>query len=115
MEQQVLDRLNAAGVNYAIANIPGGGRPFLGVQGFMVSAFSEEQALATAFLTEFLAEATTLFPEAKSVLLTAYADTNAAIEAINIVGLDHYLMKPWEPPEQMLYPLLDDLLEQWRV
>ena len=47
------------------------------------------------------------------MLLTAYADTNAAIEAINVVGLDHYLMKPWDPPEDRLYPVLDDLLEDW--
>src|SRR5690606_24613534 len=49
------------------------------------------------------------------VLLTAYADTDAAIAAINEVALDHYLMKPWHPPEQELYPVLDGLLEDWRV
>ncbi len=63
--------------------------------------------------TEFLAEAIKLFPEACRVLLTAYADTEAAISSINDIGLDYYLMKPWDPPEQNLYPILDDLLQEW--
>ncbi len=63
--------------------------------------------------TEFLAEAMKLFPEARRVLLTAYADTEAAITSINAIGLDYYLMKPWDPPEQNLYPVLDDLLQEW--
>ena len=62
---------------------------------------------------EFLAEARQLFPAARRVLLTAYADTEAAISAINTVGLDYYLMKPWDPPEENLYPYLDDLLADW--
>ena len=66
-------------------------------------------------LLVFLAEARKLFPDARKVLLTAYADTDAAISAINDVGLDHYLMKPWDPPEQMLYPVLDDLLSDWQA
>lgn len=53
------------------------------------------------------------FPMAKRALLTAYADTDAAIAAINEVGLDHYIMKPWDPPEEKLYPILDDLLDDW--
>ena len=52
-------------------------------------------------------------PDAKLVLLTAYADTDVAIRAINDIGLDHYLMKPWDPPEEHLYPVLDDLLDVW--
>ncbi|MFN2162925.1 MAG: response regulator, partial [Candidatus Promineifilaceae bacterium] len=63
--------------------------------------------------TEFLAKAIKLFPEARRVLLTAYADTEAAITSINEIGLDYYLMKPWDPPEQNLYPILDDLLLEW--
>lgn len=63
--------------------------------------------------TEFLAEAMKLYPEARRVLLTAYADTEAAIMSINDIGLDYYLMKPWDPPEQNLYPVLDDLLQEW--
>ena len=49
------------------------------------------------------------------MLLTAYADTQAAIDAINRVALDHYLLKPWDPPEEELYPVVDDLLDQWRA
>ncbi len=49
------------------------------------------------------------------MLLTAYADTNAAIDAINVVDLDHYLLKPWDPPEEKLYPVLDDLLAAWQA
>jgi thioredoxin reductase (NADPH) len=63
---------------------------------------------------EFLAAALPLAAAAGKVLLTAYADTDAAIRAINQVGLDHYLMKPWDPPEEKLYPVLDDLLDEWR-
>jgi thioredoxin reductase (NADPH) len=62
---------------------------------------------------ELLCEARKLYPDAARVLLTAYADTEAAISAINEVGLNHYLMKPWDPPEQRLYPVLDDLLTEW--
>ncbi|MEZ0285694.1 MAG: FAD-dependent oxidoreductase [Thermoleophilia bacterium] len=64
---------------------------------------------------EFLAQALRAAPEAKRVLLTAYADTEAAIRAINELRLDHYLMKPWSPPEARLYPVLDDLLEDWEA
>ena len=63
---------------------------------------------------EFLEQALDVYPGARRVLLTAYADTNAAIDAINVVDLDHYLLKPWDPPEEKLYPVLDDLLEAWR-
>ena len=63
--------------------------------------------------TEFLMEAMKVFPEAKKALLTAYADTEAAITSINSIGLDYYLQKPWAPPEQNLYPILDDLLSDW--
>jgi thioredoxin reductase (NADPH) len=63
----------------------------------------------------FLREAMALHPAAKRALLTAYADTDAAIRAINDVKLDHYLMKPWHPPEEHLYPVLDDLLDDWRA
>ncbi|TGE03810.1 FAD-dependent oxidoreductase [Hymenobacter fodinae] len=64
---------------------------------------------------EVLAHARTLFPEAKRVLLTAYADTSAAIRAINAAQLDHYFLKPWDPPEQLLYPTLHDLLRSWQA
>ncbi|MEU1625518.1 FAD-dependent oxidoreductase [Streptomyces sp. NPDC020096] len=64
---------------------------------------------------EFLEQALDVYPGARRVLLTAYADTNAAIDAINVVDLDHYLLKPWDPPEEKLYPVLDDLLKSWRA
>jgi len=63
---------------------------------------------------EFLERAMDLYPAARRVLLTAYADTGAAIDAINVVDLDHYLLKPWDPPEEKLYPVLDELLSRWR-
>src|SRR4030095_5715441 len=60
---------------------------------------------------EFLEQAMDLFPNARRALLTAYADTDAAIQAINVVDVDHYLLKPWDPPEEKLYPILDALLD----
>jgi thioredoxin reductase (NADPH) len=64
---------------------------------------------------EFLGQAKDVFPDAKRVLLTAYADTDAAIRAINEAKIHHYLLKPWDPPEERLHPVLDDLLEDWRA
>jgi thioredoxin reductase (NADPH) len=65
--------------------------------------------------TDYLVQARTLVPDAKRVLLTAYADTEAAIAAINDVSLDYYLLKPWDPPEEELYPVVEDLLETWEA
>ena len=64
---------------------------------------------------EFLKHALQVYPDAKRVLLTAYADTDAAIQAINEIKLHHYLLKPWTPPENNLYPVLDDLLDEWQA
>jgi thioredoxin reductase (NADPH) len=64
---------------------------------------------------EFLEQAMDLFPQARRALLTAYADTDAAIQAINVVDVDHYLLKPWDPPEEKLYPVVDALVETWRT
>jgi thioredoxin reductase (NADPH) len=64
---------------------------------------------------EFLEQAMDLYPGARRVLLTAYADTSAAIDAINVVDLDHYLLKPWDPPEEKLYPVVDTLLDTWKA
>jgi thioredoxin reductase (NADPH) len=63
---------------------------------------------------EFLEQAMDLYPTARRVLLTAYADSHAAIDAINVVDLDHYLLKPWDPPEEKLYPVIDALLDAWK-
>jgi len=78
-----------------------------------VALFLSDQRMPDMSGTEFLTAATKFYPNARKVLLTAYADTQAAIDSINTIGLDHYLMKPWDPPEQNLYPVLDDLLEDW--
>jgi thioredoxin reductase (NADPH) len=64
---------------------------------------------------EFLEQSRNLYPKARRVLLTAYADTDAAIAAINQADVDYYLLKPWDPPQEKLYPVLDDLLEDWRM
>jgi len=64
---------------------------------------------------EFINKAIEIYPEARRVLLTAYADTDAAIQAINLAKIHHYLLKPWDPPEQQLYPVLDDLLDDWQA
>jgi thioredoxin reductase (NADPH) len=80
-----------------------------------VALFLVDQRMPLMSGVEFLAGATELFPDAKRVLLTAYADTEAAISAINEVALDYYLMKPWDPPEELLYPVLTDLLDDWQA
>jgi thioredoxin reductase (NADPH) len=78
-----------------------------------VALFLVDERMPQMTGTQFLTEARKLYPDARKVLLTAYADTEAAISGINAVGLNHYLMKPWDPPEQHLYPVLDDLLADW--
>ena len=80
-----------------------------------VALYVVDQRMPQMTGVEFLERATELFPEARKVLLTAYADTDAAIGAINKVSLDYYLMKPWDPPEEHFYPVLDSLLEEWRI
>src|SRR4028119_277007 len=86
----------------------------LTLRGDPVALFLVDQRMPRKSGVEFLEEARELFPGAKKVLLTAYADTDAAIKAINDIGLDYYLQKPWDPPEENLYPILDDLLGDWR-
>lgn len=78
-----------------------------------VALFLADQRMPRMSGTDFLTEAMILYPDARKVLLTAYADTEAAIDSINTIGLDHYLLKPWDPPDQNLYPVLDDLLSDW--
>ncbi len=82
-------------------------------RGDQVALLLVDQRMPELSGTQLLLEARPFFPDARKVLLTAYADTDAAIQSINQVGLDHYLLKPWEPPEDTLYPVLDDLLEDW--
>ncbi len=80
-----------------------------------VALFVVDQRMPQMSGVEFLERATGIFPDARKVLLTAYADTEAAIDAINKIGLDYYLMKPWDPPQEHFYPVLDGLLEEWRA
>ncbi len=78
-----------------------------------IALFLADQRMPSISGVEFLEQAIKLYPETKKVLLTAYADTDAAITSINAIDLDYYLMKPWDPPEERLYPVLDDLLSDW--
>jgi thioredoxin reductase (NADPH) len=122
-DPQVLDAVTRDlqrhyGADYRIVSAPGGREGLevaqqLKKRGDRLALFLVDQRMPDLEGTAMLAEAGPLFPEAKKALLTAYADTDAAIAAINEVGLDYYLMKPWDPPEQNLYPVLDDLLDDW--
>src|SRR5215475_14569609 len=80
-----------------------------------VALFLVDQRMPRMSGVEFLEKALELYPEAKKALLTAYADTDAAIRAINNVHIDHYLMKPWDPPEERLYGVVDDMLDDWQA
>ena len=82
-------------------------------RGTPIALFLVDERMPVVSGTEMLAEVAKLHPDSRKVLLTAYADTEAAIRGINEVGLDHYLLKPWDPPELQLYPVLDDLLSDW--
>jgi thioredoxin reductase (NADPH) len=79
-----------------------------------IALFLSDQRMPEMLGVDFLQRAKDIFPEAKRILLTAYSDTEAAIKAINDVQLDYYLMKPWDPPEEKLYPVLTDQLEEWQ-
>ncbi len=84
-------------------------------RGEVAALFVSDQRMPQMSGTEFLEQASKIFPEARKILLTAYADTEAAINSINKVGLDYYLMKPWDPPQDNLYPVIDDLLGEWKA
>ena len=87
----------------------------LKLRGETVAVFVADYRMPQMSGIEFLEAAMDIFPMARRVLLTAYADTHAAIDAINVVDLDHYLLKPWDPPEEKLYPVIDALIEAWRA
>ena len=104
--------------DYQIVKASSGGEALETVQEFKrrntpIALFLVDQRMPEMSGVEFLEEAVKYFPDARKALLTAYADTDAAIASINAIGLDFYLMKPWDPPEERLYPVLDDLLSDW--
>ncbi len=86
----------------------------LKLRGAPVALLVVDQRMPGMTGIEFLREAIEIYPDAKRVLLTAYADTEVAIQAINDVQLDHYLLKPWDPPEEHLFPVIDDVLDEWQ-
>ena len=87
----------------------------LKARGETVALFVVDQRMPSMTGVELLTQARQIFPESRKVLLTAYADTEAAIYAINQVGIDYYLMKPWDPPQEHFYPVLDSLLDEWKT
>ena len=124
-ETQVLnaverDLRNHYGGKYRILKASSGQEALASVQQLKmrsatVALFLVDQRMPVMSGTEFLELAVQYYPQARKVLLTAYADTEAAIASINRIGLDYYLMKPWDPPDQHLYPILDDLLSDWHA
>ena len=80
-----------------------------------IALFLVDQRMPHMSGVEFLEKSIEFYPDAKRALLTAYADTDAAIRAINNAHIDHYLMKPWDPPEERLYAVVDDMLDDWQA
>ena len=100
------------------AESPSAGLDALGqmkLRGDLVAVILADYRMPEQSGIDFLEQAMDIYPGARRVLLTAYADTGAAIDAINVVDLDHYLLKPWDPPEETLYPVVDALLEAWEA
>jgi thioredoxin reductase (NADPH) len=119
LEAVIQDLRRQYGANYRILRA-GSGQAALDTctqlqqRGDAVALFLSDQRMPGMTGVEFLEKAQGLYPEAKRALLTAYADTEAAIKAINTAKINYYLTKPWDPPEEKLYPVLDDLLENWK-
>src|SRR6478609_8630440 len=108
------------GDRYRIVRAPSGAEALealreLVARGEQVALLVADQRMPGMSGTDYLVQARKLVPGAKRVLLTAYADTEAAIQAINEVALDYYLLKPWDPPEEQLFPVLEDLLTVWEA
>src|SRR6201985_3799915 len=85
------------------------------LRGDLVAAILADYRMPEMNGIDFLEGAMDIYPGGRRVLLTAYADSGAAIDAINVVDLDHYLLKPWDPPEEKLYPVVDALIDTWRA
>lgn len=119
LEAVIQDLRRQYGANYRILRA-GSGQAALDTctqlqqRGDAVALFLSDQRMPGMTGVEFLEKAQGLYPDAKRALLTAYADTEAAIKAINTAKISYYLTKPWDPPEEKLYPVLDDLLENWK-
>src|SRR6195952_3037486 len=108
------------GERYRILRAPSGTEALeiltqLRTRGDQVALLLADQRMPAMPGTDFLVAARAIVPDAKRVLLTAYADTSAAIAAINEVALDYYLLKPWDPPEEQLFPVVEDLLTTWEA
>jgi thioredoxin reductase (NADPH) len=108
------------GQNYRILRAASGSQALeilreLRTRGDQVALLIADQRMPGMSGTEYLVQARRIVPDAKRVLLTAYADTEAAIAAINDVALDYYLLKPWDPPEEQLFPIIEDLLTTWEA
>jgi thioredoxin reductase (NADPH) len=119
LEAVVQDLRRHYGQNYRVVRAASGGAALdicrqLTERKEAVALFLSDQRMPGMSGVDFLQQAMPLYPEAKRVLLTAYADTEAAIRAINSAKIHYYLNKPWDPPEEKLYPVLDDLLEAWK-
>src|SRR5215475_12146751 len=119
LEAVIQDLRRQYGANYRILRAASGQAALdtctqLHQRGDAVALFLSDQRMPGMTGVEFLEKAQSLYPEAKRALLTAYADTEAAIKAINTAKISYYLTKPWDPPEEKLYPVLDDLLENWK-
>jgi len=107
------------GADYRIVRATSGGEALavlteLVLRDQPVALIAADQRMPQMTGVELLERARTYTPDAKYLLLTAYADTDVAIKAINDIGLDYYLLKPWDPPEERIYPVIDDLLDDWR-
>ncbi len=119
LEAVVQDLRRQYGANYRILRA-GSGQAALDTctqlqqRGDTVALFLSDQRMPGMSGVDFLEKAQDIYPDAKRALLTAYADTEAAIRAINTAKINYYLTKPWDPPEEKLYPVLDDLLENWK-
>jgi thioredoxin reductase (NADPH) len=119
LEMVVQDLRRQYGANYRIQRAASGQAALdtcdqLKKRGDTIALFVSDQRMPGMSGVEFLGKAMEIYPDAKRALLTAYADTEAAIQAINTAKINYYLTKPWDPPEERLYPVLNDLLETWK-